>query len=214
MTEPAESNLPTMVKPRSTWVITSKTSPMNPIEPLYQVYTHPWSTIGQRHGQNRLNRWRQQMSSITFAAFSKIHLNTSKSTFMKVVHLVEGHNFHVECHFKFWVEIGGKLDQLTVPPIFRNMAAFKVGTTFVTSLDLVWIQNVEFQKLELYLSAHESIKGVFLFLSPIPRFNFGTDNNFRTYNLLVWEVGSSFEFYLGFYLSGFKFELEFKFESN
>jgi hypothetical protein len=37
----------------------------------------------------------------TFAAFSKIHLNTSKSTFMKVVQLVEGHNFHVGWHFKF-----------------------------------------------------------------------------------------------------------------
>jgi hypothetical protein len=31
----------------------------------------------------------------------KIHLNTSNSTFMKVVHLVEGHNFHVDWHFKF-----------------------------------------------------------------------------------------------------------------
>jgi hypothetical protein len=41
------------------------------------------------------------VSSGTFAAFSKFHLNTSKSTFMKVVQLVEGHNFHVEWHFKF-----------------------------------------------------------------------------------------------------------------
>jgi hypothetical protein len=36
-----------------------------------------------------------------FAAFSKFHLNTSKSTFMKVVQLVEGHNFHVDWYFKF-----------------------------------------------------------------------------------------------------------------
>jgi hypothetical protein len=50
------------------------------------------------------------MSSGTFATFPKFHLNTSKSTFMKVVHLVEGHNFHVDWHFKFWVEIGEKLD--------------------------------------------------------------------------------------------------------
>jgi hypothetical protein len=28
---------------------------------------------------------------------------------MKVVHLVEGHNFHVDWHFKFWVEIGETL---------------------------------------------------------------------------------------------------------
>jgi hypothetical protein len=37
----------------------------------------------------------------TFAAFSKIHLNTQNSTFRKVVGLVEGHNFHVEWHCKF-----------------------------------------------------------------------------------------------------------------
>jgi hypothetical protein len=54
MTESAESNRPTLVKPRSTWVITSKTSPVNPIEPLDQVYTHPWSTLGQRHDQTPL----------------------------------------------------------------------------------------------------------------------------------------------------------------
>jgi hypothetical protein len=71
------------------------------------------------------------MSSGTFAAFSKIHLNTSKSTFTKVVHLVEGHNFHVDWHFKFWVEIGEKLNGLAVPPVFQNRPAFNVGTTFL-----------------------------------------------------------------------------------
>jgi hypothetical protein len=71
------------------------------------------------------------MSTGTFAAFPKIHLNTSKSTLMKVVHLVEGHNFHGDWHFKFWVEIGEKLDRLTVPPVFQNRLAFKVGTTFL-----------------------------------------------------------------------------------
>jgi hypothetical protein len=71
------------------------------------------------------------MSSGTFAAFSKIHLNTSKSTFMKVVYLVEGHNFRVDWHFKFWVEIGEKLDRLTVPPVFQNRPTFKVGTAFL-----------------------------------------------------------------------------------
>jgi hypothetical protein len=30
----AESNRPTLVKPRSTWVITSKTEPTTPIDPL------------------------------------------------------------------------------------------------------------------------------------------------------------------------------------
>jgi hypothetical protein len=50
---------------------------------------------------------------------------------MKVVHLVEGHNFHVDWHFKFWVEIGEKLDRLTVLPVFQNRPAFNVGTTFL-----------------------------------------------------------------------------------
>jgi hypothetical protein len=50
---------------------------------------------------------------------------------MEVVHLVEGHNFHVEWHFKFCVEIGAKLDGLAVPPVFQNRPAFKVGTTFL-----------------------------------------------------------------------------------
>jgi hypothetical protein len=74
------------------------------------------------------------MPSGTFAAFSKIHLNTSKSTFMKVVHLVEGHNFHVDWHFKFLVEIGGKCGRLTVAPVHRDRAAFKVGKTFLQNL--------------------------------------------------------------------------------
>jgi hypothetical protein len=98
MIESAESKRPTAVRPRSTWDITSKTSLMNPIEPLDQVYTKPWSTLGQRHGQTRLNLWGRWVSSGTFAPFSKIHLNTSKSTFRKVVHLVEGHNFHADWH--------------------------------------------------------------------------------------------------------------------
>jgi hypothetical protein len=104
---------------------------MNPIEPLDQVYTHPWSTFGQRHGQTPLKPGRRRMSSGTFAVFSKFHLNTSKSTFMKVVQLVEGHNFHVEWHFKFWVEIGEKLGQLSASPVSRNRAAFKVWQQFV-----------------------------------------------------------------------------------
>jgi hypothetical protein len=36
---------------------------------------------------------------------------------MKVVHLVEGHNFCVDWHLKIWVEISEKLDRLTVPPV-------------------------------------------------------------------------------------------------
>jgi hypothetical protein len=50
---------------------------------------------------------------------------------MKVVHLVEGHKFHVDWHFKFWVEIGEKLGQPPVPPVFQNKPAFNVGTAFL-----------------------------------------------------------------------------------
>jgi hypothetical protein len=67
------------------------------------------------------------MSFRTFAAFSKIHLNTSKSTFMKVVQLVEGHNFHVDWHIKFWVEKHEKLAQRSRFPVHEHRLAFKVG---------------------------------------------------------------------------------------
>jgi hypothetical protein len=112
MTESAESYRPTLVKPRSTWVITSNTSPMNPNEPLDQAYIHPWSTLGQRHGQTPFTSWCRWMSSGTFAAFSKFHLTTSNSTKIKVVQFFEEHNFHVGWHFKFWAEKGEKLGQL------------------------------------------------------------------------------------------------------
>jgi hypothetical protein len=39
---------------------------------------------------------------------------------MKVVQLVEGHNFHVDWHFKFLVEKGEKLAQWSVPPVHGN----------------------------------------------------------------------------------------------
>jgi hypothetical protein len=41
------------------------------------------------------------VSAGTFAAFSKFHLNTSKSPNVKVVCFVEGHKFHVEWHLGF-----------------------------------------------------------------------------------------------------------------
>jgi hypothetical protein len=46
---------------------------------------------------------------------------------MKVVHLVEGHNFHADWHFKFWVE---KLEKLVAKAGFtvqKNRLTFKVG---------------------------------------------------------------------------------------
>jgi hypothetical protein len=54
MTESAESNLLTLVKAWSTWVITSKTSSAIPNDPLDQVNTYLWSNLGQRHGQTLL----------------------------------------------------------------------------------------------------------------------------------------------------------------
>jgi hypothetical protein len=45
------STLLTVVKPRSTWVLTSKTSPTNPNDPIDQVNAHVWSNLGQMHGQ-------------------------------------------------------------------------------------------------------------------------------------------------------------------
>jgi hypothetical protein len=51
-------------------------------------------------------------SSGTFAVFSKIHLNTSKSPNIKVVQFFEGHNFAFGWHCKFGVEDGEKLGQL------------------------------------------------------------------------------------------------------
>jgi hypothetical protein len=66
------------------------------------------------------------MSSGTFATFSKFHLNTSKSTNMKVVQFVEGQNFHVDWHLKFWVEKGEKRGQLSESPVHRKRATFEV----------------------------------------------------------------------------------------
>jgi hypothetical protein len=50
---------------------------------------------------------------------------------MKVVQFFEGHNFHVDWHFKFGGEMGEKLGRLTVPPFSRIMATFKVWQQFV-----------------------------------------------------------------------------------
>jgi hypothetical protein len=51
----SRSKLLAVVKSRSTWVFTSKTSPTNPNDPIDQVDTHVWSSLGQIHGQTLLN---------------------------------------------------------------------------------------------------------------------------------------------------------------
>jgi hypothetical protein len=73
----------------------------NPNDPFGQ----PWSTFVQTLGQNPLNTFDLSMSPGTFATFSKFHLNTSNSPNTKVVYFVEGHNFHVEWHWRFGVEM-------------------------------------------------------------------------------------------------------------
>jgi hypothetical protein len=81
MIESAESNLLTLVKPRSTWVLTSKTSPTNPNDPLDQVNTHLWSTLGQRHGQTPLKPsalfvWLISHQPAVFFSHNKPAINT------------------------------------------------------------------------------------------------------------------------------------------
>jgi hypothetical protein len=60
------------------------------------------------------------MSAGTFSTFSKFHLNTSNSPNTKVVYFVEGHNFHVEWHCWFEVQIGEKCRSTPVGTIHRS----------------------------------------------------------------------------------------------
>jgi hypothetical protein len=64
-----------------------------------------------------LNTFDLSMSPETFAAFSKFHLNTSKSPNVKVVYFVEGHNFHVEWHCWFEVQNGEKCRSMSLGTI-------------------------------------------------------------------------------------------------
>jgi hypothetical protein len=114
------STLLTVVKSRSTWVLTLKTSPTNPNDPIDQVHTHVWSNFGQIHGQTLPKPYWPWMSYRTFVAFSKFHLNTSKSTNMKVV--------------QFLLEEGGNLSQLTAPPVTWHWMAFKLWVHFMQIL--------------------------------------------------------------------------------
>jgi hypothetical protein len=50
---------------------------------------------------------------------------------MKVVQFFEGHNFHVDWHFRFWGGIGKKLGQLPAASVHRNRVAFKVWQEFM-----------------------------------------------------------------------------------
>jgi hypothetical protein len=64
-----------------------------------QVFNYPWSTFGQTLDQNPSQPLDLPCPSRTFVTFSKIHLNTSISSNVKVLQFVEAHNFHVGWHF-------------------------------------------------------------------------------------------------------------------
>jgi hypothetical protein len=71
------------------------------------------------------------VSAETFAAFSKFHLNTSNSPNVKVVYFVKEHNFHVEWHLKFRVEMREKSWSTLVVTIHRRPENSQVGMHFV-----------------------------------------------------------------------------------
>jgi hypothetical protein len=53
---------------------------------------------------------------------------------MKVVHLVEGHYFHVDWHLKFGGEKIEKLAPRSASTIREHILAFKVGNCFLQNL--------------------------------------------------------------------------------
>jgi hypothetical protein len=53
---------------------------------------------------------------------------------MKVVHLVEEHDFHVDWHFKFGEEKHEKLDPRSASPVHEHVLAFNVGNCFLQNL--------------------------------------------------------------------------------
>jgi hypothetical protein len=71
------------------------------------------------------------MSPRTFAAFSKFDLNTSKSPNVKVVYFVERHNFHVEWHLRFGVEMCEKAWSTLRVTIHRRSEICHLGMQFV-----------------------------------------------------------------------------------
>jgi hypothetical protein len=71
------------------------------------------------------------MSHGTFAVFSKFHLNTSNSPNAKVVYFVEEHNFRVEWHLRFGVELREKAWSTLVLTIHRRLENSNLGMQFV-----------------------------------------------------------------------------------
>jgi hypothetical protein len=71
------------------------------------------------------------MSSGTLASFSKFSLNTSNSRNTKVVYFVKGHNFHVEWHCWFEVQISEKLKSTLLVTIHRRPENSHLGIQIV-----------------------------------------------------------------------------------
>jgi hypothetical protein len=71
------------------------------------------------------------MSAGTFAAFSKFSLNTSNSPNTKVVCFVEGHNFHVEWHCWFEVQIGEKCKSTSAFTVHWSREILHLGIQIV-----------------------------------------------------------------------------------
>jgi hypothetical protein len=70
------------------------------------------------------------MSAGTFAAFSKFFLNTSKSLNGKVVQFVKAHNFHVEWHCWFEVQIDEKCKSMSAFTVHQGRDFCQVSLQF------------------------------------------------------------------------------------
>jgi hypothetical protein len=90
-----------------------------------------YSTLVKTPLKNPLTPFDPPMSAGTFVAFSKFPLNTSNSPNTKVVHFVEGHNFHVEWHCWFELQIGEKCQSTLLVTIPRRPENSQLGIQFV-----------------------------------------------------------------------------------
>jgi hypothetical protein len=68
---------------------------------------------------------------LAFAAFSKFYLNTSNSPNTKVVCFVEGHNFHVEWHCWFEVQIDEKGKSMSAFTVHEGRDFYQVSLQFM-----------------------------------------------------------------------------------
>jgi hypothetical protein len=116
------STMLTLVKRRSTWAITSKTSPTIPNDT-------PWST----HGQGLVKTLVKTLEPLLTHQCQPVLLSrspnftyTSNSPNTKVVYFVEGHNFHVEWHCWFEVQIGEKCRSTPVGTIHWSRVFYHV----------------------------------------------------------------------------------------